>query len=273
MNHERKVQPRQNDSWVLNRLNSKSIASVDILVALIRIRATAGLVLKAEANTRDLQHRLLAKNDMPGKLHDIGDGVIRQLNLRYPAVKMLVIAQRTLHDLLPGNGELRAARDTNGLGNGCIVEELFVSILIEVFGERRAGRVAERLNLRGAAGGCLTPQIDVAVALDKVSLQGADGFDIVKGRIIHMPGGRAVFMIVEEDNGRRKVVVVVDNVLEIREALLALVLWGMVRRGQIVDGVDHVSPSVCQRVPAEANQRTRPTQRPPRRYPPRPAWP
>lgn len=90
----------------------------------------------------------------------------------------------------------------------------------------------------------MAAEVCEAVFLDKVCLQGADGFDVAVGEGVCVPGlGPAVFVAVQEDDCCGEVVVVFDDVLEVGEAFAAFVDGGVARGEGVVDCVDYVSPS------------------------------
>lgn len=90
----------------------------------------------------------------------------------------------------------------------------------------------------------MAAKIGVAVSLDEVSLQGPDRLHIAVIHRVRVPGGRpAVPVTVEEDDGCREIVVVVDDVFEVRETFATLVHRGMTGGVGVVDGVNEISPS------------------------------
>lgn len=127
-----------------------------------------------------------------------------------------------------------------------VIKELLPGLGIDALsvltGTRRA---AEGLDLVGTAGRILAAQVCVAVALDVVELQGADGLDIAVGHCVGVPGlGPAIFVTVDEGDGGGKVVVVFDNVLKIGQAFATFVDGGVFGSEGVVDRVDDISPSV-----------------------------
>lgn len=55
--------------------------------------------------------------------------------------------------------------------------------------------------------------------------------------------GEAVAVAVQENNHRGKVIVVVDDVLEVGKGFAALVLWCMGRGVGVIDRVNVIAPS------------------------------
>lgn len=182
---------------------------------------------------------------MPGILHDIRSQLIRQRGHQNPVIKPLIVTPRPLQYLIPRHGKLRTTRRRNHLGHLRAVEQFQPRLRVDLLRRlARLSRRAEWLDLVRTAGGFLAAEVDVAVLLHKVGFQVADGLDVAVGEGVGVPGlGPAVFVAVEEDYGGGEVVVVLDDVLEVGEALAAFVDGGVSRGVGVVDGVDSIAPS------------------------------
>lgn len=150
-----------------------------------------------------------------------------------------------LENLLPGNGELGAARGGNLAGHRLTGEQLFpgssVVCLALAFGVRG---LAEWLDSRGTSWAQLATQVDKACLLHKFLLQCAHRVHIAVIHGVDVPAGDyTIAVTVQEDHDVRKVVVVIDQVLEIGESFATLVLRGVRRGIGIVDGVNDAAPS------------------------------
>ena len=92
----------------------------------------------------------------------------------------------------------------------------------------------------------MAAEVGEAILLDEVDLQGADRFDVAVGEGVCVPGlGPAVFVAVQEDDCCGEVVVMFNDVLEVRETFAAFVDGGVARGEGVVDCIDYVSPSFC----------------------------
>lgn len=99
-----------------------------------------------------LQDRLLAEDNVPRILHNIGGHLVGQVIVQNPIVHALVIAERALKHLVARHGKLRAARRANLLGHIIVAKEHLPSFRVVLLARvARLGRVAERLHLRGTA--------------------------------------------------------------------------------------------------------------------------
>lgn len=198
-----------------------------------------------EGGRENILNRILSKDNMPGIFHHIRSQLIRQIRHQNPVIKPLIVTPGSFQHLIPRHGKLRTTWGRNHLRHLGAVEQFLPRLRVDLL--RRLARLswgAEWLNLVRTARSLLAAEVDVAVFLHKVGFQGADGLDIAVGKGVGVPGlGPAVFVAMEEDNGRGEVVVVLDDVLEVGEALAAFVDGGVSRGIGIVDGVDNIAPS------------------------------
>ena len=182
---------------------------------------------------------------MPGIFHHIRSQFIRQTRHQHPVIKPLIVTPGPLQHLVPRHGKLRTTRGRNHLRHLGVVEQFLPRLRVHLL--RRLARLSwgtEWLDFVRTARGLLAAEVDVAVLLHKVGSQGADGLDVAVGEGVGVPGlGPAVFVAVEEDDGRGEVVVVLDDVLEVGEALAAFVDGGVSRGIEVIDGVDNIAPS------------------------------
>lgn len=104
--------------------------------------------------------------------------------------------------------------------------------------------LTEWLDGRGTSWAQLATQVDKACLLHEFFLQCSHRVHVAVIHGVDVPAGDyAVAVTVQEDHDVGKVVVVVDQVLEVGESLAALVLRGVRWGIGIVDGVDHAAPS------------------------------
>lgn len=184
---------------------------------------------EGERERENILNRILPKDNMPGIFHHIRSQLIRQIRHQNPVIKPLIVTPRPFQHLIPRHGKLRTTRGRNHLRHLGAVEQFLPCLRVDLL--RRLARLswgAEWLDLIGTARGFLAAEVDVAVFLHKVGFQGADGLDVAVGEGVGVPGlGPAVLVAVEEDNGRGEVVVMLDDVLEVGEALATFVDGGV----------------------------------------------
>lgn len=182
---------------------------------------------------------------MPHVLHDIGGDLVGQIIVQHPVIHALVIRARALEDLFAGNGKLRTTWGGDLLRDLGIAEDFLPGLRVVLLTRvARLRGIAEWLHFVRAAGRQLTPEIDEAFPLDKVVLQGADGVDVVKIHGIDVPSRLVCTAVrVQEHDDGGEVIVVVDEELEVRESLTALILRSVIRDGGIVDSINEIAPS------------------------------
>lgn len=182
-----------------------------------------------EGGGENILNRILSKNNMPGIFHHIRSQLIRQIGHQNPVIKPFIVTPGPFQHLIPRNRKLRATRGRNHLRHLGAVKQFLPCLRIHLL--CRLARLSWRtewLDLVRTARSLLATEVDVAVFLHKVGFQRADGLDVAVGEGVGVPGlGPAVFVAVEEDDGRGEVVVVLDDVLEVGEALAAFVDGGV----------------------------------------------
>lgn len=185
---------------------------------------------------------------MPGIFQHPPTNIIRQLRVKHPIIIPLVVSLRPPQHLIPRHRELRTTRHAHHLRHIGTIKQLLPRLRIDLFRGLARG-LTEGVDFVRTAGSFLAAEVDVAVSLDSVDLQVADGVDVAVGDGVGVPGlGPAVFVAVDEDHGGGKVVVVFDDVLEVSEAFFAFVDGGVAGGIDVVDRVDVISPAGSVRI-------------------------
>lgn len=168
---------------------------------------------------------------MPQELHHPPARRIVLVGIDNPLPESDIIFARPLEDLLPRHGELRTARGadffrfgqefllvvrctcTRGhcLGRGRRRVQRRGTRSVEDLGPDLLGDVAVETVVGFAAGVPVAAEVDVAVALDEVELEGAHGCYVIVERGVDVPGHEEAGAVgVEEGDGGGEGVVVVD---------------------------------------------------------------
>lgn len=167
---------------------------------------------------------------MPQELHHPPTRRIVLVGIDNPLSESDIIFARPLEDLLPRHGELRTAGGADFfrfrqelllvrctcihgrcLGRGRRRVQRRCTRSVEDFGPDLFGDVAVEAVLGLAAGVPVAAQVDVAVALDEVELEGAHGCYVIVKRGVDVPGHEEAGAVgVEEGDGGGEGVVVVD---------------------------------------------------------------
>lgn len=121
----------------------------------------------------NLQNGCLAKDYVPGVLHNTSGHLVRQVVVQHPVVHALVVLQWARKDLIPGDGKLRATGRCDRVGDIAVAEQLFPGSSIVLFGIIGCvGWRSEGLDFIRAAGRGLAAEIHKALLLHKVALEG-----------------------------------------------------------------------------------------------------
>lgn len=260
-------------------MKAHSALAVNLAIAEFFVGTAAGKEIRLETiqkpgigeprPKKNLLDRFLAENNMPQELHDAPAACIALVGVNDPLAELDVVVARALENLVPGDGELRAARCGDALrhlqellvvgderGRGCSAGGHCSSSTGRGRVERRGAGSVEDL-VPDLAGHMLVPamcplaarvpvaaEVDVAVSLDEVELQGSHGGDVVVERRVDVPCEQEARAVgVEEGDGGREVVVVVDEVGEVGHGLMALVegrFQGVLVGGGRFGGIDDV---------------------------------
>lgn len=175
--------------------------------------------------SRNLLYSFLAENHMPQELHHTPTRRIVLVGIDNPLPESDIIVARPLEDLLSRHGELRTARGADFfwfrqellLGRHCCTGRGSRRV------QRRGARSVEDLrpDLVGdvavdTVGGLaawvpVAAEVDVAIALDEVELEGAHGGYVIVERGVDVPGHKEAGAVgVEEGDGGGEGVVVVN---------------------------------------------------------------
>lgn len=233
--------------------------SVDILITLESIRAAAQLARSKSSKRQErdgvkvnVLNRIPAKDNMPCILHNSRDHIIRQGRIQHPAIEAIIVGLGPFMDLVARDSKLRTTRRSHHLGHISIVEQFLPGLGVEglcvLTRVRRvtagAGSRAEGLDFVWTAGVSLAAQVGVAVVLHVLETQGADGVHVAVGEGICVPGfGPAVLVAVDEDDSRREIVVVLDDVLQVCQTFTAFIAGGMFSSEGVINRINHISPS------------------------------
>jgi hypothetical protein len=191
---------------------------------------------------QNLQNRIPTEDNVPRILHNISRNLVRQVIIQHPVVHALVIAQRTLENLVARHGKLRATWRRNRLRHIIIAKQFLPRRSVILFAglTTTLGQAPEWLHCLRTAGRGLAAQVDKTLRLDERTLKGVHGLevDVVGG--VDVP---AVVVGVHKDDGSGEVVVVVDNELEVWQSLAAFVFGSAGDGVGVVDGINEVAPT------------------------------
>lgn len=217
----------------------------------------------------DLLDRALTKDDVPEKLHYAPAAGIVAVCVYDPLSELDVVFLRASMHLLSRYGELRATGSPDFFGFG---QEFLFSRSIQCSVRCKACRYRPVQGRRAgpfkyflphglcdvpidamcflATGIPIAPEVDISVLLDEVELQRPHGRYVVVQGSIYMPcHEKAPAMGMQERDGRRELVVVIDQVGKVGHGLVAFVegrlelMFIGTRRSRRVDHIDCAFPA------------------------------
>lgn len=153
---------------------------------------------------------------------------------------MLIVAARTLKNLLSSDSKLSTARRSDNLRDISIIENANPSTRKRQLGGA-ASHLPEWLDLIGTSWTPVTAEVEISGLFEIVELQSLDGQGVV---LFPEFGVAAILMGVQEDHILGHIVVIVEDVLEIDVAFFALVLFDRAGRFRIIDDIDCMLPSI-----------------------------